>query len=61
MSPASAGAALGAIPWGDWQFWVVTAACLGAAGWGLARAARAMRGRKRGVKATLTIGGKPAK
>ena len=58
MSPAVLAAA---IPWGDWQFWVVTAACLGAAGWGVARAVRALRGRKRGVKATLTIGGKPAK
>jgi predicted permease len=48
-------------PIGDWQFWVVTAAALVAALWLL----RALvprrfrrRARRRGTRASLTVGGK---
>lgn len=48
-----------ALPIGDWQFWVVSAALLAAAGYLLRPAIRKLRG-KRGtsIKATLTVGGK---
>ena len=48
-----------ALPTGDWQFWIVTAALLAAAGYLLRPAIGKLRG-KRGTstKATLTVGGK---
>jgi hypothetical protein len=46
------------MPWGDWQFWVVTLAAIA----GLYTIARILiPKRKTKFKATLTIGGEPAK
>lgn len=45
------------MPWGDWQFWLVTAAALLA----VIFAVRTLFPRRKDkVKATLTIAGKPA-
>jgi len=44
------------MPMGDWQFWVVTIAAIGAL-WLLKLAL--MPKKKKGTKATLTVGGKP--
>ena len=48
-----------ALPVGDWQFWVVTLALLGALFYLLRPAIKKMRGQKgTSTKATLTVGGK---
>lgn len=48
------------MPWGDWQFWIVTVAALGAAAWLLRGWLPSVRSAKRTQRrATLTIGGKP--
>lgn len=42
------------MPWGDWQFWVVTLAAVG----GVVALARVLLPkRKKGVRTTLTVGG----
>lgn len=50
------------MPWNDWQFWVVTAAFIGALGYLLRNFIPGLSGRaKRKAqerKATLTVGGK---
>lgn len=45
------------MPWGDWQFWVVTIAAVV----GVAALVRVLLpARKKAVKTSLTIGGEPA-
>ncbi|MBL4590361.1 MAG: hypothetical protein JKY96_00220 [Phycisphaerales bacterium] len=43
------------MPFNDWQFWVVTIIAIGAL-WMLKRV---LMPKKKGTKATLTVGGKP--
>lgn len=48
------------LPVSDWQFWVVTLLVLAAASYLVWQVAGAVRARKRrGRRATLTVGGKP--
>ena len=60
MIPALAQAAPGrGLPLHDWQFWVVTLICAAAAWLVGRRVFAALRRRPRGVRAPLTIAGKP--
>ncbi|MHC4948794.1 MAG: hypothetical protein ACYTG1_11115 [Planctomycetota bacterium] len=45
------------MPWGDWQFWVVTVLAVGA-GWLGVRPFLPGRGRGRGRRVDLTVGGR---
>lgn len=48
------------MPWGDWQFWVVTGAAVCAGAWLLRGFIPGLKKKRpKGKRATLTIGGRP--